>query len=82
VLSGAAAFPAGAGSTGKFTSAHTLNVNTGATLRINGDWITGSGLTHQINVNGGTLDFNGSDNYQGMISLTGGTVTSSGGTRP
>jgi len=80
-LAGGAGFPS-AGSSGKFTSPHTLNVNTGGTLQINGDWITGDGLVNQINVNGGTLQFLNSDNYMGNIELTGGAITTSGGLRP
>ncbi|MCL4207729.1 MAG: autotransporter-associated beta strand repeat-containing protein, partial [Pirellulaceae bacterium] len=74
-------FP-GLGSTGQFASAHTATVNSGATLQVNADWVMGDGLANQVVVNGGTLRFLNSDNYLGNIVLTGGAVTTSGGTHP
>lgn len=70
------------GSTGQFGSAHTVIVQSGATLQLNASWVTGDGLANQIVVNGGTLQFLNSDNYQGNIVLTGGTITTSGGYQP
>jgi len=75
------AFPGG-GATGQFGSAHTVTVNSGATLQVNGNWVLGDGLTNQIVVNGGTLQFLDSDNYMGNIALTGGAITATGASRP
>ena len=74
-------FP-GLGATGQFASAQTVMVNSGATLQVNGNWVMGDGLQNKVVVNGGTLEFLNSDNYMGNIELTGGAVTTSGGTRP
>ena len=74
-------FP-GSGSTGQFGSAHTVTINSGGTLQVGANWILGDGLQHTIKVNGGTLEFANSDNYQGKIELTGGRITTSGGNRP
>ncbi|HPM85205.1 MAG TPA: autotransporter-associated beta strand repeat-containing protein, partial [Candidatus Anammoximicrobium sp.] len=72
-------FPS-AGSTGQFGSAHTVTVNSTATLQLNASWIMGDGLANHVVVNGGTLQFLNSDNYLGHITLTGGTITTSGST--
>jgi autotransporter-associated beta strand protein len=74
-------FP-GLGSTGQFGSAHTVTINSGGTLQVAANWVLGDGLQHTIKVNGGTLEFANSDNYQGKIELTGGRITTSGGYRP
>jgi len=80
-LSANVGFP-GTGSTGQFTAPHTITVNDGATLEISGNWGTGDGQQHELVANGGTIAFAGADNYQSKITLTGGHVTTSGGTRP
>ncbi len=80
-ITGGVGFP-GTGSTGKFASPQVVTVNSGATLQINGDWITGDGQQHELVANGGTIEFTGSDNYQSKITLTGGHVTTNGGLRP
>jgi fibronectin-binding autotransporter adhesin len=69
-------FPS-AGSTGQFSSAHKVVVNSGATLQLNSAWVTGDGVANRIEVNGGTLQFN-ADNYQSNITLTGGAITTAG----
>ncbi len=74
-------FPS-AGSTGQFGSAHTTTVNAGATLEAAANWVFGDGLADKVVVNGGTLAFVGADNYLGNIELTGGQITTSGGSRP
>ncbi|MDY0169156.1 MAG: autotransporter-associated beta strand repeat-containing protein [Thermoguttaceae bacterium] len=72
-----------AGNTGQFgSSGHTITVNSGAFLRLAQSWTMGDGQQHHLVANGGTIQFQGSDNYQGSIELTGGAITTSGGTRP
>ena len=74
-------FP-GAGTTGQFGAPHVVTVNSGGTLQLNNNWVTGDGLANQVIVNGGTLQFLNSDNYLGNIILDQGTITTSGGLRP
>jgi|GEM_PF-2111277 len=76
--------PLNGGSNGQFgSSGQTITVSGSGTLQLSNNWVTGGGHQHElVATNGGTIDFNGADNYQGRITLTGGHVTTSGGTRP
>ena len=75
-------FP-GTGGTGQFGSAHTVTVNNGATLEARQDYVFGDGLQNKVVVNEtSSLAFINSDNYLGNIELTGGNITTSGGSRP
>ena len=74
--------PLGVG-TGQFGSPHTVTVNNGGTLQLTNIWVMGDGVQNQVVVNeGGTLQFLNSDNYLSNITLRGGAITTSGGTRP
>ena len=71
------------GNTGQFGSTgQVVTVNSGATLQLTNTYAMGDGQQHLLVANGGTIEFLNSDNYQSYITLTGGHVTTSGGSRP
>ncbi|MDZ7620720.1 MAG: autotransporter-associated beta strand repeat-containing protein, partial [Patescibacteria group bacterium] len=71
-----------ADNTGQFTSAQTITVNAGATLRLTASWAMGDGKQHHLIANGGTIDFYSAENYQNFITLTGAAVTTAASGRP
>ncbi len=70
------------GGTGQFGSGHTVTVNAGATLEFANNWVAGGGTANKFVANGGTLLFINSDSYANNLELTGGSIQTSGGTRP
>ena len=57
------------------SSGHVLTVNSGATLRLTERGLLGNGQSHQLILNGGTVEFL-HETYQSRIEMTGGRIVS------